>query len=52
MFRPLFWAIIRSQLNLRKLYSVIYKINYTVQFPQIQFDMMMAQNKGRNMSSP
>ena len=27
MFWPLFWAIIRSQLNLRKLYSVIYKIN-------------------------
>ena len=28
MFRPLFWTIIRSQLNLRKLCSVIYKINY------------------------
>jgi len=28
MFRPLFWVIIRSQLNLRKLYSVIYKINF------------------------
>ena len=27
MFRPLFWAIIRCQLNLRKLYSVIYKMN-------------------------
>jgi len=26
MFRPLFWAIVRSQMNLRKLYSVIYKI--------------------------
>jgi len=26
MFRPLFWTIIRSQLNLRKLYGVIYKI--------------------------
>jgi len=31
----LFWVIIRSQLNLRKLYSIIY-INYTVKFPQIQ----------------
>jgi len=28
MFRSLFWAIIRSQLNMRKLYSVIYKINF------------------------
>ena len=27
MFRSLSWTIIRSQLNLRKLYKVIYKIN-------------------------
>ena len=52
MFQPLFWAIIRLQQNLRKLYIVVYKINYmylnfnemyiihfinyNVQFPQIQ----------------
>jgi len=30
MFRPLFWAIIMSQLNMRKLYSAIYTMNIRI----------------------